>query len=165
MTIAPRDYRDRSGVLSQDFLTMLNTHPDAFDCLVYKAIRSTAEDTVAGLVDDVVGALEGSERKIDYADPEQARAMLIPEEGFLFGAYSDGTGEVAATTEQPLVLLLSVPEVPKQSAVAWKEQTGQGAADVKDVAVYILESKAFGKAPVVGEKHYCIPFGDMGELE
>jgi hypothetical protein len=164
MSLNPRDYRERSAVLSADFANMLDNHPDAFDCLLYKAIRSTPENLVLGLVDDVVGAAEGSERKIEYADPVQTRGMLVPEEQFLFAAYTDGAiDENVGSAEQPLVLLLKEAEVPKQSVVTWVEFTGQGAA-TKEVRVYILESKAFGKAPSAGLKHYCIPMIDEGEI-
>lgn len=166
MTTAPRDYRDRSSVLSSDFATMLDDHPDAFDCLLYKSIRSAPENVVTGLVDDVVGSSEGSERKIEYADPVQTRAMLVPEEQFMFMSYTDGsTDENIGSADQPLVLLLKEQDVPKHSIVTWNEMTGELDTDIKEIRVYILESKAFGKAPSAGLKHYCIPMKDEGELE
>jgi hypothetical protein len=165
MALTPRDYRPRSAVLSQDFITMLDDHPDSFDCLLYKAIRSTAENVVEGLLLDVVGASEGSERKIDYADPIETRGRLVPEEQFLFAAYTDGTiDENIGSSDQPMVLLLKEADVPKQSVVSWLEFTGQG-TETKEIRVYILESKAFGKAPTVGLKHYVIPMKDEGELD
>lgn len=161
----PRDYRERSEALSTDFTTMLEEHPDAFDCLLYRAVRDTAENVVEGLVVDVVGSSEGSERKIDYADPVETRAMLVPEEQFMFLAYTEGsTDENIGSTDQPLVLLINEQNVPKQSIVTWTEYTGQG-EETKEIRVYILESKAFGKAPTAGLKHYCIPMNDEGELE
>lgn len=161
----PRDYRERAEVLSSDFATMLDNHPDAFDCLVYKAMRSTAENVVEGLLDDVVGSSEGSERKIEYADPVEGKAMLVPEDMFFFGAYTDGsTDENIGTADQPLVLLLSVPDVPKQSVVSWLVYTDQ-AGTTKENRVYILESKSFGIAPSAGLKHYCIPMKDEGEID
>ena len=161
----PRDYRERSNVLSTDLVTWLDDHPDGFDCLLYRAIRSNPEDVTDGIVADVVGSSEGSERKIEYADPVETRGMLIPEEAFLFSAYTDGSvDENVGSTDQPIVLLLKEQDVPKQSVVTWMEYSGLG-AETKEVRVYILESKAFGKAPSAGLKHYCIPMKDEGEIE
>jgi hypothetical protein len=144
---------------------MLDNHPDAFDCLLYKAQRATAESVVVGLVEDVVGASEGSERKIEYADPIETRAMLVPEEQFLFSAYTDGsTDENFGSTGQPIVLVLKEHDVPKQSVVTWLEYTGQG-VETKENRVYILESRGFGKSPSAGLRHYCIPMNDEGEVE
>lgn len=160
----PRDFTNRSAVLSDDIITMLDEHPDAFDCLLYRAVRSSVENVVEGLVEDVVGKSEGSERKIDYADPIETRAMLVPEEQFLFTAYTSGSvDENMGSTDQPLVLMLKEQNIPKQSVVTWLEYTGDGTT-TKEVRVYVLESKTFGKSPTAGLRHYCIPMKDEGEL-
>lgn len=164
--MANRDYRERSAVLASDIQARLEQHPDSFDCLIYRSIRSTAEDVVAGLVADVVGSSEGSERKIDYADPVEARALIVPDEGFLFSAYTEGSDEENINSSQgPLVLLLSESNIPKQSIVTWNEFIGQADTDTKEVRVYVLESKSFGKAPSAGLKHYCVPMLDEGEID
>ena len=160
--MSARDFRARSVVLSQDLITMLDSHPDAFDCLLYRAVRSAPENVVAGLVADVVGSSEGSERRIEYADPVETRGMLVPEDGFSLLAYSGGeTDGNIDSAERPIVLLLKESNVPKQSVITWMEYTDT--ESMKEVRVYILESKAFGKAPVAGLKHYCISMHDESE--
>lgn len=158
-----RDYTAKASVLSSDFLTMLNNHPESFSCMFFKAVLSTPE-TVApeGLV-DVVGSIEGTERKIEYDDPVPSRAMIIPDEGLSLLAFEAGYGEDVASGVEPIVVLLKEPVVPKQSVITWIEKTGTRINDKKTVSYYVLESKPFGKAPVVGLKHYCIPLLSEGE--
>lgn len=158
-----RDYSEQSAILSADFLTMLDSHPEAFDCLFFFAELSTAEVVAPGVARDVVGSIEGSERKIGYADPVTSRAMIVPDEGLSLFAFESGHGEDIRSGKEPVVILIKESTVPKQSVITWTEKTGPGEADEKKVSFYVLESKPFGKAPVAGMKHYCIPLLSGGE--
>jgi hypothetical protein len=162
---ANRDYSAHSAVLSTDFITMLDSHPDSFDCLFYSARLDTAENVAAaaGAV-DVVGSIEGSHRKIDYADPVPSRARIVHDEGLSLLAYEAGEGMDLASGSEPVVILLKEGNVPKQSVISWLEKTGPAETDTKTVYYYVLESRPFGRAPVAGMKHYCIPFLNEGEL-
>ena len=162
-----RDYSEQSTILSADFLTMLNYHPESFACLFFKSELSTAEvvapDGVTDGVADVVGSIEGSERKIEYSDPVASRAMIVPDEGLSLFAFESGHGEDSKSGNDPVVILLKETTVPKQSIITWTEKTGPGDTDEKDVSFYVLESRPFGRAPVAGMKHYCIPLLSEGE--
>jgi len=160
-----RDYSENSAVLSADFLTMLESHPESFACLFFGSELSTAEVVAPDGVTDVVGSIEGSERKIEYADPLPSRAMIVPDEGLSLFAFESGHGEDSKSGNNPVVILLRETTVPKQSIVTWTEKTGPGNTDEKSVSFYVLESKPFGKAPVAGMKHYCIPLLSEGEQE
>lgn len=156
-----RDYRETGAVVSGDMAVMLSAHPEAFDAFLFRSISGSEENATE--VTDVVGNLESSEVRIEYADPVPVRAMLVPDESAIFGAFSDGTGENPLVDGNPIVLLLSEAVVPRQSVVRWIEFTGQGATETREIAAYILKSVPYGKAPVFGLKHYCIPLISAGE--
>ena len=147
-----RDYRDFYKAMSDDFLVFVRNHPDAFDILLFKPDLSSAE-TVA-VDQDVVGALEGEERALEYLDPVKVKAVLIPDE-FPFGAVDAG-GEPDGSMDQPSVLLIADPDIPKQSVVQYREFIND--TDVRVVSLYVLRSEIIGEAPGVCEKHYCVPF-------
>lgn len=158
---ARRDYRETGAVISGDVSVLLSSHPEAFDAFLFRAISGSEENATE--VADVVGTLESSEVRIEYADPIPVRALIVPDDSVAWGAFSDGTGENPLDESGPMVLLLSEATVPKQSVVRWLEYTGQGDDDTREVAVYILKSQPYGKAPVFGLKHYCIPLMSAGE--
>jgi hypothetical protein len=158
-----RDYTAQSTVLSADFITMLDHHPESFDCLFFKAELSAPEDVTPSSVTDVVGSIEGTERKISYADPVESRARVVPDEGLSMLAFEAGQGEDAHSGAEPLVVLLKESNVPKQSIITWTDVTGT--TTTKTMTYYVLESKPFGRAPVAGMKHYCIPMPSEGEQE
>lgn len=153
-----RDYNETSAILSADFATMLESHPEAFDCLFYKAELGTKEVTAPSIIEDVVGDIEGTQRTIEYADPVPSRAMVAPDTASS-NAYEAGHGEDYYSEEEPVVILLNEVIVPKQSIIKWTEKTEIDSENTeeKTVSYYILESKPFGRAPVAGMKHYCIP--------
>jgi hypothetical protein len=148
----PRDYRDFNKAMSEDFMVFVRNHPDAFDVLLFKPDPNSLE-TVA-VDEDVVGALESEERAIEYLDPVMAKAVLIPDE-FPFGAVDTG-GEPDGNMDQPVVLLIGDPDIPKQTVASYREFIND--TDVRVVSLYILRSEIIGEAPGVCEKHYCVPF-------
>lgn len=154
-----RDYSAKSAVLSADFLTMLDNHPESFRCLLFKP-TTVAEDVTPSTIEDVVGSIEGSERKLSYNDSVESRAMIVPDKGLSLLAFESGQGDDTVSGVEPIVVLLKEATVPKQSIVTWIEKTTTGE---KTVSYYVLESKPFGKAPVAGMKHYCIPMMSEGE--
>lgn len=156
-----RDYRETGAVISGDVAVFLASHPEAFDATLFKAISGSEENATE--VADVVGTLESTEVRIEYADPIPVRAMLVPDEFVISGAFSDGTGNNPLDESGPLTLVLSDQTVPKQSVVRWLEYVGQGDEDVREVAVYIVKSAPSGSSPIFGMVHYCIPLLSAGE--
>jgi hypothetical protein len=166
--LTPRDHRPTALVVSKDFKTMLDQHPEAFDCLIFKAnleSATTSQENV--LVQDFATGIESDSLTISYADPIPSRAKIHVEEGQLFSSYADGGDSIAGSPDDssPMVLLLKEDSIPRQSVVMWKEMIGQDDTEIKEVYMYILHSASHGVAPVIGVKHYCIPFDAIGELE
>ncbi len=156
-----RAYSLTSGVLSQDFKTLLADDPESFECLIYKA--TSQQETVApSVIADVVGSSESSTRKITYADPVISRALIVPDANLQLLSFGAGEGEDTVSGKEPVVILLEEDSVPKQSVVRWTEVDVNDT--IKTLDFYILNSEPFGKAPVAGYKHYCIPLLSPGEI-
>jgi hypothetical protein len=151
-----RDYRLHAGSIAGDLAAQFDQDPDAIDILLFKA-RHDLKETVTE-TPDVVGALEASERAIQYDDPIPTRAIVIPFD-FRFTALDDGqmAGQ-SAEGEQPIILLIKADDVPKQSVIQWDEYVSD--TEVYRRTYYVLFSEAYGQAPVITMAHYCIPFGD-----
>jgi hypothetical protein len=147
-----RDYRDYNKAMSDDFLVFVRSHPDAFDILLFKPDMSSLEKVAVD--QDVVGALESEERSLEYLDPVAVKAVLIPDE-FPFGSVDAG-GEPDGNMDQPSVLLIADPDIPKQSVVQYREFINDN--DVRVVSLYVLRSEIIGEAPGACEKHFCVPF-------
>lgn len=156
-----RDYRETGAVISGDVSVLLANHPEAFDATLFRSISGSEENSTE--VTDVVGTLESAEVRLEYADPIPVRAMLVPDDSVMMGAFSDGTSDNPLDASGPVMLVLSEGVVPKQSVVRWLEYTGQGDDDVREVAVYIVQSAPSGASPIFGLIHYCIPLISAGE--
>jgi len=152
-----RDYSSFAEVASQDFLTMLTYDPEAFDGSFYKAILTSKENPVSEIIEDVVGSVETAESRIDYEDPVPVRVKIVPDESLKYIAFEDGDGADYHSGEEngPIAILLNVAIVPQQSIISWTEKKD----DTNNITLsyYILKSAPFGKAPVIGYIHYCIP--------
>lgn len=156
--MSARDYRSTHAALAGSVLTMLLNHPDAFDVLLYRPDLAHPETVAPGA--DVVGALDSKERTLEYADPVPAKAMLVPEFEpvtlTLDGDRPDGV------TVEPVVVLLSVSDVPEQSVIQWSEYVD--ATNTRDIAMYVVDGKQVGVAPGVCSKLYCLPMQAFGDL-
>lgn len=148
----PRDYRPTGQAISDNLRTFITNHPDAFDCLLFRADTSAIETIAPGT--DVVGSLESNERAITYLNPIPARAVKVPD-GLPMSASNDAM-EPDGFQEQPVVLILNVSDTPKQSIVQYNEYVD--ALNVRRVNLYIVQSESMGSMPGAGLRHYCIPF-------
>lgn len=161
--MADRDNSLLSTVMSADFQTMLDHHPESFPALFYEAVLTDPETVAPSAVVDVAGSIEGSERKISYNDAVDTRAMRVPDDDLQFTAFESGSGEDTRSSSDPVVLMIKQGTVPRQSIISWTEKTGDDTS--KRVSYYVLESKSFGKYPTSGLKHYCIPLMSENEKD
>ncbi|MHB8121423.1 MAG: hypothetical protein ACYDG4_04635 [Desulfuromonadaceae bacterium] len=155
---APRDYRNGHFALAVNVATMLDDHPDAFEALYYKADLSHPETVAPGA--DVVGALDSSERTLEYDDPVPCKALIVPE--FSPFPMSNDGNRADGVEVDPVVLLLSIVDVPEQSVIQWSEYVD--ATNLRDVAMYVVRSEQVGVAPGVYAKLYCLPMQAFGDL-
>ena len=88
----PRSYQATAAALSHTFSVMLQSHPEAFDCLIFPAQPSEQNEIIA--VDSpTVTLLDRDERAQRYGAPIKARAMLVPDGEWAFGAVDSGLYE------------------------------------------------------------------------
>jgi len=154
--MSTRDYRVHSNSIASDLDAQFDQDPDAIDVLLFKA-RHDLKETVTE-TPDIVGALEASERAIQYDDPIPTKAIIVPFD-FRFMALDDGrTAGQSNEGNQPIILLIKEDNVPKQSVVQWDEYVSD--TEVERRTYYVLLSEAYGQAPVITMAHYCIPFAD-----
>lgn len=162
MSITPRDYRQPGRVLKQDLSTLLDVSPEAFDCLVFRALPS--EDEQVTIEQDVVGSIESGERAQSYAEPVEARARIVPDEGLAFGVLSSALAENFIGASQPMNILLSVPGVRKYSLVQWMEFPDVDSDGAELRTVYVLDSKPVGRTLGAGVIYTCLPLPALGEV-
>lgn len=156
--VKPRDYRTPHAALSGDIKTMVTNHPDAFEVLLYRSDLASPETVAPG--EDVVGALDVDERSLEYDDPVECMAMIVPD-GAPFAMTLDGT-RADGEQDAPIVLLLSESGVPEQSVVQWLEYVD--ATNLREVAVYVARSEQVGIAPGACARLYCLPMQAFGDL-
>jgi len=161
MTMQPRDYRETGAALADNLKAYLESHPDAFDCLLFTAIDGVGEIVVPG--EDVVGSLERNERAVTYSDPVPARALKVPDG--IPVVVTDDAGEAEGYLDAPIVLILNVAEVPKQSVIQYAEYSDD--STVRTVNVYVVRSESMSSIPGASGllKHYCIPFRAFDDVE
>ncbi|HCE68412.1 MAG: hypothetical protein A2X82_20055 [Geobacteraceae bacterium GWC2_55_20] len=155
---APRNYRNVHAAIAVNAATMFDDHPDAFEVLYYKADLSHPETVAPGL--DVVGALDSSERTLEYDDPFPCKAIIVPE--FKPFPMSDDGNRTDGVEPDPVVLLLSIIDVPEQSVIQWAEYVDD--TNLRDVSMYVVRSEQVGVAPGVYAKLYCLPMQAFGDL-
>lgn len=164
--LKPRNHQPLGRVIESGLSAFLLGHPEAFDALLFKAVKGSEEDVaVAGGIIDVVGSMESSERSLDYADPVKTRAFLLPDDGISFYATTDGAGETEVGIEQPLAMLLLEPDVPKYSVVRWQEYDGTGLdAAIVSRTFYVFDAKPAGRGTGAGMVYFILPMSSPGEL-
>ena len=150
--MAARDYRSTNQTLAAALNALLDQSPNAIDIILFKALPGTEEVVAEGA--DVVGTMEARERRIDYAAPVNTKGLIIPNESMIFGMAEDGESPVPG--EEPIVMLVKAPDIPKQSVI-WYESYID-ATNTEEYYYYLLKSEPIGKAPSIIMKHYFIPF-------
>lgn len=154
--ISPRDYRETNQDLAQDILTMIEQDPDNLDILLFKA-RLDSIETVAD-VEDTVGSLEEGERSFEYDNPIECKAVFLPFEFEDTLATLDGTEGQLGSSDPPLVMLISEPDIPEYSVVQYEEYVSE--TERRRVTLCILKSVEVAQSPGVAMKHYLIQFTD-----
>jgi hypothetical protein len=151
----PRDLRPLLGGVAGDLDVFLKNSPDAFDALLFRALRDEVE-TITDVVDEV-GSMEASEKIINYADPVDARAYELPIE---FPVLVDDSGDTASGfADQPVVLLISGGDIPKASVLVYDEYNDLS-GDTTRRMLYIERIESISKKPGAGNLYYMLPFFD-----
>lgn len=159
--LRPRDFRAPGSLLQTDLATMLKHDPKAFDCLIFPALPG--KDETVAVTEDVVGTLDSEERAQTYGQPEQGRAMIVPEEALGFDVLAGELANSFLGASTPMNILLSMP-VRNYSLIQWREFATPDAEEPELRTVYVLDSKAAGRTAGAGVVYICAPLPALGEI-
>lgn len=160
--LKPRDYRAPARILAQDYKTMLEQDPKAFDCLIFPALGSEHDEKVAP-GPDVVNSIESGERANSYGKPVIGRALIVPEEAYGFEVLSGEAAESFLGVNAPMNILLSMP-VRNYSLIQWTEYATPDAEEPEIRTVYVLDAKTAGRVAGAGTYYVCAPLPAIGEI-
>jgi hypothetical protein len=153
----PLDFRQTNIQIADDLDVFFDSDgEDIIDILLFRARIDYPEDVVLdGGVVDVVGSIEEGERALTYDDPVQSKAKVIPFETPFLSTF-DGEDPLDTSNDTPIVMLIKAQDVPKYSVVQYQEFVSS--TEVRRVSLCVMKSETFGRSPVIGTKHYMIPF-------
>lgn len=134
-----------------DMQKMLDVHPNAFECLVFKAVLDKPEQL--NHEKDVVGTLEEQEATFSYRSPVLTKAVELPYE--LSGLSMLAAGSGADILDVPRQFLLKEPQVPEQSVIWVDELIG---SELKTTLLYVMGAEPIGKNGTAGFKYNVLPF-------
>ena len=160
--LRPRDYQPVAGVLHDTYSLMLETHPEAFDCLIYPAKSSENNEVVADN-SPVAMMLDRDERAQEYDAPVLGRAMIAPQQELAFGATYSGLYESFHSAEDAITLLLSVEGLRLYSLVEWREYLSYDSDQTVERVVYVADVKPIGRTLNARMVYICYPLPAMGE--
>ncbi len=153
----PVDFREVNLQVAEDLdvLLSLDDDPENFDVLLYKAKPSEMENAASD-TEDVVGSLESGERAIGYDVPVPTVARFVQYDWPELTATLDGSyPNEGMIDETPVVLLLREQNISKQSIIEYDEYDADD--QVRRVRLYVLDSKPYGRTPVICWHHFCVP--------
>lgn len=134
-----------------DMQKMLAIHPNAFECLLFKAELDKPEQI--NHEKDVVGTLEAQEATFSYRSPVLTKAVELPFE--LSGLSMLAGGDGADVIDVPRQFLLQEMQVPEQSVI-WIDELID--SKVKTTLLYVMSAEPIGKNGTAGYKYNMIPF-------
>lgn len=160
--LTPRSYKPGAQVLNDTYATMLQAHPEAFDCIIYPAKSSEHNEILAD--NEPVGTLlDRDERAQEYDPPVLARALLVPKSELVFDATDSGLYESFHAASEAMTLMLSISSLRRHSLVQWKEYLSPDSDDTIDRVVFIADEKPIGRTLNAQMIYICYPLLAMGE--
>ena len=160
--LMPRSYKPGAQVLNDTYVTMLKSHPEAFDCIIYPAKSSEHNEILAD--NEPVGTLlDRDERAQEYDPPVLARALIVPKQELAFDATDSGLYESFHAASEAMTLMLSIPGLRRHSLVQWKEYLSLANEDTVERVVFVADEKPVGRTLNTQMLYTCHPLPAMGE--
>lgn len=160
--LTPRSYKPGAQVLNDTYATMLQSHPEAFDCIIYPAKSSEHNEILAD--NEPVGTLlDRDERAQEYDAPVLARALIVPKPDLAFDVTDSGLYESFHAASEAMTLMLSIPGLRRHSLVQWKEYLSPDSDENSDRVVFIADEKPIGRTLNAQMIYICYPLPAMGE--
>ena len=143
-----------SRQIKTDLDAIIDSHPEGFDVVLFKAVSSNKE-SIALVEDDVVGSLESKERTLDYEAPIVVAAMEPQQDIRSYQGFSSGDGYGLLQDEGQYKLLISG-TVPKYSVLAFAVQQHDDTYSLR--VMYVIGLRALGRKAPVGYIYNLIPY-------
>lgn len=140
--------------VKSDLDLLIESHPEGFDAILFKAISSKKEN-LANLEQDVVTSLEAKELTIEYQEPQIVAALEPTQDIRSYPGLSDGMG-YGLIQEEGHYKLLIAGTVPKHSVVAFVVQQNDESYVLR--VLYVLNLRALGRKAQVGYLYSLIPY-------
>lgn len=160
--LTPRSYRPGAQVLNDTYATMLQSHPEAFDCIIYPA-KSSEHNEILAENEPVGTLLDRDERAQEYDPPALGRALIVPKQELVFDATDSGLYESFHAASEAMTLMLSIPGLRRHSLVQWKEYLSLESEDTIERVVFIADEKPVGRTLNAQMLYICYPLPAIGE--
>lgn len=160
--LSPRSYKPGAQVLNDTYATMLQSHPEAFDCIIYPA-KSSEHDEIWADNAPVGTLLDRDERAQEYDTPILARALIVPRQDLAFDATDSGLYESFHAASEAMTMLLSIPGLRRHSLVQWSEYLSLESDETVERVVYVSDEKPVGRTMNAQMLYTCYPLPAMGE--
>lgn len=158
----PRNYSPLGSILSHDYKSVLEQHPEAFDCIVFPAKSPEHDETIA-VNESVATVLESDSRAQKYDTPVYARAMLVPKQELDYDATESGQYEAFTDSSDAINLMLSV-QVRRYSLIQWLEYIALDRDETIERTVYVRDILPLGRTLTAGATYVCYPLPAVGEV-
>ncbi len=160
--LTPRSYRPGAQALNDAYATMLQSHPEAFDCIIYPAKSSEHNEILAD--NEPVGTLlDRDERAQEYDPPVLGRALIVPKQELAFDATDSGLYESFHAASEAMTLMLSISGLRRHSLVQWEEYLSLDSEDTIERVVFIADEKPVGRTLNAQMLYICYPLPAIGE--
>ena len=160
--LTPRSYKPGAQVLNDTYATMLQSHPEALDCIIYPA-KSSEHNEILADNESVGTLLDRDERAQEYDPPVLAMALIVPKQELAFDVTDSGLYESFHATSEAMTLMLSIPGLRRHSLVQWKEYLSPDSDNTIDRVVFIADEKPIGRTLNAQMIYVCYPLPAMGE--
>lgn len=158
----PRSYQPCAQVLQNVYATMLDAHPQAFDCIIYPA-KSSEQDEIIADNRAVATLLDRDERSQEFEPPVNARAMIVPKAEMAFDVTESGSYESFHAPGEAITLMLSLSGLRRYSLIEWQEYLAPDSDETISRIIYIADEKPIGRTLNAQMLYVCYPLPAMGE--
>lgn len=163
LDLKPRNYVPGGKVLQHTYEVMLRDHPEAFDVIVFPALRSE-ENEINAVDAPEITLLDRDERGQTYGEPYKCRAIIAPEETLAFSATDSELLESFHSASEAVNLLLAGRGVRTYSIIQWLEYPDMDSEETVERTVYVAATRPVGHTMNTWTIHTCFPLFGEGEI-
>lgn len=143
-----------SQQIATDLDRIIETHPEAFDGVLFRAISENKE-VVAQAEQDIVGSLDSKERTIEYEPPVVVGVIEPTQDIRHYPGLNSGDGYGLQQDDGQYRLLIAG-RVPRYSVIAFPVQQHDGTYTLR--IMYVLNIRTLGRKAPAGYIYSLIPY-------